>query len=398
MGIHDSFIRSVHVELTSADVTGLLQTINAAGIAISNLNFVGDLTVQFTVNYRHYQKIQSLIEKRGEDMIILSKEGISWLLLRAMQRPVIVCSFCLLMLFAIILPMRVFVVEVDGNERIPDNMILDAAEKAGIGFGASRRYIRSEEIKNKLLDMMPELQWAGVNTYGCTAVISVRERAVEDAGQKPYTASNFVASCDGVVTSSTVTSGTALYSEGQAVKKGQVLISGYSDCGNFVMTERAQGEIFANTRHVLTAVSLCKTGVRSESVEKQVHYSLCFGKKRINLYKGSGISDSSCVKMVKKYYLTLPGDYELPFSLIIEECISYQILAGNSCTADSEKALSDFAMQYVRSSGIARRINEAQETLETNDGLIILKGIYSCNEMIGREQGVQIGDLHGKTD
>ena len=36
-----------------------------------------------------------------------------------------------------------------------------------------------------------------VTTYGCTAVISVRERAVEDAGQKPYTASNFVASCDG---------------------------------------------------------------------------------------------------------------------------------------------------------------------------------------------------------
>jgi hypothetical protein len=102
--------------------------------------------------------------------------------------------------------------------------------------------------------------------------------------------------------------------------------------------------------------------------------------------------------MVKKYYLTLPGDYELPFSLIIEEYIGYQILTGNTCTADSEKALSDFAMQYIRGSGIARRINEAQETLETNDGLIVLKGIYSCNEMIGREQGVQIGDLHGKTD
>lgn len=398
MGIYHSLYRSVCVELTSADVAGSLQAINATGIPISNLNTVDDLTVQFTVSYRHYQKIQSLIEKRGEDMIILSKEGISWLLLRAMQRPVIVCSLCLLMLFAIILPMRVFVVEVDGNERIPDNMILDAAEKAGIGFGASRRHIRSEEIKNKLLDRMPELQWAGINTYGCTAVISVRERAVEDAGQKPYAASNFVASCDGVITSSTVTSGTALCSEGQAVKKGQVMISGYSDCGNLVMTERAQGEIFANTRHMLTAVSLCETGSRIEFVEKQVRYSICIGKKRINLYKGSGISDSSCVRMVKKYDLTLPGDYELPLSLIIEECIDYQILTCNTCTADSENALSDFAKQYIRGSGIARRINEEQETLETNDGLIVLKGIYSCNEMIGREQGVQIGDLHGKTD
>ena len=398
MGIYHSLYRSVCVELTSADVAGSLQAINATGIPISNLNTVDDLTVQFTVGYLYYQKIQSLTERRGERLIILSKMGIAWLLFRAMRRPVAIFSFCLLLLFAMILPTRVLIVKVEGNERIPDNMIMDAAKMAGIEFGASRRHIRSEEIKNKLLDRMPELQWAGVNTYGCTAMISVRERAVEDAGQKPYTASNFVASCDGVITSSTVTSGTALCSEGQAVKKGQVLISGYSDCGNFVMTERAQGEIFANTRHLLTAVSLCETGSRIEFLEKQVRYSICIGKKRINLYKGSGISDSSCVRMVKKYDLTLPGDYELPLSLIIEECIGHQILTCNTCTAYSENALSDFAKQYIRGGGIARRINEEQETLETNDGLLILKGIYSCNEMIGREQGMQIGDLHGKTD
>jgi sporulation protein YqfD len=301
-------------------------------------------------------------------------------------------------LLATILPTRVLIVEVEGNERIPDNMILDAAEYSGIAFGASRRNIRSEKIKNRLLDRLPELQWVGVNTYGCTAVISVRERTDQSVEQKRYAVSNIVASCDGVIISLTATNGTILCNEGQAVKKGQILISGYSDCGNFVMTERAQGEVFANTRHVFTAVSPCETVIRNRSTEKKVYYSLCFGKKRINLYKDSGISDTSCVKMVKKYQLTLPGDYRLPLSLIIEEYVGYQVSVRQTVTTDTERLLSDFSRQYIRGSGIARCINEVQEIFEINNNLIVLNGIYSCNEMIGREQGVQIGDLHGKTD
>ena len=398
MGIYHALIRSVRVELTSADIPGSLQIMNDMEIPVSNLNTTGDLTVQFTIKYRHFQNVQEVAERRGERMIILSKEGVSWLFLRAMQRPMIVLSFCILLMFATILPTRVLIVEVEGNERIPDNMILDAAKSAGVSFGTLRRNIRSEKIKNKLLDMMPELQWAGVNTYGCTAVISVRERAVEKDDQKDYMIGNSVASCDGVITSFTVTSGTALFTEGQAVKKGQILISGYSDCGNYIVSERAQGEIFANTRHVLTAVSACEARVRKESTEKQVRYSLCFGKKRINLYKGSGISDSSCVKMIGKYHLTLPGGYELPLGLIFEEYTCYQISRSNTCTTDVQKALSDFAKQYICSSRIACCINDALETLETNNDLIVLKGVYSCNEMIAREQSVQIGDLHGKTD
>ena len=36
--------------------------------------------------------------------------------------------------------------------------------------------IRSEKVKNSLLQRIPQLQWAGINTDGCVAVISVREK------------------------------------------------------------------------------------------------------------------------------------------------------------------------------------------------------------------------------
>ena len=54
--------------------------------------------------------------------------------------------------------------------------ILERAEYCGVHFGAKAGSVRSEQVKNRLLFEIPELRWAGVNTTGCTAVITVAER------------------------------------------------------------------------------------------------------------------------------------------------------------------------------------------------------------------------------
>jgi hypothetical protein len=61
-----------------------------------------------------------------------------------------------------------------------------------------------------------------------------------------------------------------------------------------------------------------------------VRYSILLGKKRINFYKGSGIYDGSCVKMVSQYHLTLPGDYVLPVTVVKEEPLLAILIATNT--------------------------------------------------------------------
>ena len=46
----------------------------------------------------------------------------------------------------------------------------------------------------------------------------------------------------------------ALCAPGQAVSKGQVLISGYTDCGLCVLSQRAQGEVMAYTGRSFSAL------------------------------------------------------------------------------------------------------------------------------------------------
>ena len=398
MGVFSSLAGSVRLELTSADVAEALQRINEMGIQISNVQTNGDLTVHLTVSRQSLRRIEKMAERKGERVKILAHEGLFWRILAMKRRSVLVCGMMLLLTLSLFLPSRVLFIEVDGNDQVPSHLILEAARNAGIQFGASRRAVRSEKMKNELLGAVPQLQWAGVNTYGCTAVISVRERAELPESPEKYTVSSMVASCDGVVTSYTVTSGSGLCSIGQAVQKVQMLSSGYTDCGGVTTAGRAQGEIFAQTRREMAAVTPSEVMLRTEISGVQTNFSLQIGKKRINFYKGSGISDGSCVKMSTQYHLTLHGGYRLPVTLIKESIVRYEIQPQPVEEERAMELLSGFMRGYLRSQLVALTIVDAEETLQLGDGCWRMDGAYACSEMIGRELGEQIGDLHGKTD
>ena len=396
MGIFRSLAGSARLELTSADVSAALRDINAAKIRVWDVRIVGDLTVQFTASQKSIRFIEKIAERKGERLNVIGRSGLFWPIMGLRNRPVLVLGMAFLFALAIFVPGRVLFVRVEGNAAVPGEMILEAAQDAGIRFGASRRAVRSEKVKNRLLGAMPQLQWAGVNTYGCTAVITVRERAQEQETKEEYPVSSIVASCDGVITSCTVTRGSGLCAVGQAVQKGQVLISGYVDCGQSITVTRSQGEIFALTRHELTVVTPSETMVREELRGQRTYYGFRIGKKRINFVKGSGISDGTCVKMYQEYQLTLPGGHRLPISLVKETVLTYDLKPCERSDAVVKKQLSDFAERYLQDHLVALVVLNAQEELTAEEKRFLFHGYYHCTEMIGRERAEQIGEFHEK--
>jgi hypothetical protein len=233
-------------------------------------------------------------------------------------------------------------------------------------------------MKNMLLDHIPQLQWAGVNTYGCVAVISVRERTEPPATVETHQVSSIVAQRDGVVQSCTVTRGTAMCTVGQAVTKGQILISGFTDCGLCIQADRAEGEILALTNRSLKVITPVNGSVRVSERQSTKKFSLIVGKFRIHFYKDSGILDSTCVKMYSENYMTLPGGFRLPVALAVEERIFCH--TGQSAQKDYSQTLMDFAQRYLQSQMTAGQILRREEQI---DGCQ-LEGQYACLEMIGQ--------------
>lgn len=383
----------IEVELCSADPLGTISAAGKIGIPIYQAQFIDSMNLRFSLPFRQWKRFSSMAAKRGDKVAILTRRGAPFLLHKLFKRPVLVAGVLALLLISLWVPSRVLFVQIEGNDAVPTQLILEKAASCGIEFNASRRKVRSEQVKNALLQSMPELKWAGVNTYGCKAVITVLERDKTDASQKSASVSSIVSSQDAIIDSVTVLQGNALCKPGQAVHAGQMLVSGYQDCGLCIRAVEAKAEIFGYTQRKFTAVFPLQYQIRTNSTAAQKTYSLLIGKNRINFFKSSGISDTSCAKIYAEKYITLPGGWVLPFGVSVETVFSYD--AHSETQEADETWLQAFAKSYLEKQMIAGRICSGKETLQKREDSCLLSGVYSCYEWLCVSQPEESLANHG---
>lgn len=372
---------TAEVILTSADIGSALQQIADHKISVDHIEYLDPLRLKFSVSGKELKRLYALAAGKGDTVELQRRGGIVSALHGLCRRPFIVLGMIGLIFLSCWLPTRVFFVRVEGNDRIPEKEIIQYAEKCGIFFGASRRQVRSEKVKNNLLSSIPQLQWAGINTYGCTAVITVRERNDLSEESPEPSISSIVALRDGVIREMTVLQGNPLCQVGQAVRAGQTLVSPYTDCGICIRATGAKGEIFGETQRQLSSIYPTEYSSRGSQLRIRKKYSIIIGKKRINLFKGSGISGGTCAKIYEEKYLTLPGGFDLPIGIAREVSAEYEVFS-----ASSEKAqaiLPEFAERYLQYTMQAGKILETTFVFSHGEEYSRMDGIFSCYEMIG---------------
>ena len=381
MDIMRFLVGTRRIRLTSADPEQVLRAINTEGITAADIEILDPVTWQFVVNSIDAKKIEALVDRRGEKCESSGTTGFYGILLKTIKRPILVAGLLLLIILSFWLPSKVLFVQVEGCQTVPLRLIIQEAEQCGIYFGASRNAIRSEQVKNKLLSQIPQLQWAGVRTVGCVAVITVTEKKENEEKEKNNGVCSLVAARDGIISEITILRGNGLCKVGQAVKAGQVLISGYTDCGICIQAQRAEGEILAHTKRDLSLLFPTERSVRVKIKDSHEKISLIIGKKVINFSKDSGIIGGSCAKIYEQKYIGLPGGFVLPVSILRERWVEYD------CAADQETQpsvdLHKFAREYVLKQTIAGRIEHTKEQLTPEDGCVQLDAVYDCIENIG---------------
>lgn len=379
------------LELTSADIPGALDALAGNGVEILQIQRVTDLTIRFLINRKYLLTVQSAVQRRGETLREIRRLGIFWKMRMLSRHWLLVAGIIGLVLLTSWLPNRVLFICVEGNTQIPARMILEKAAQCGIVFGADRGAVRSEHMKNALLEAVPELQWAGINTTGCTAVITVRERSQPSQTEADLPGS-MVAVRDGIILEVTAQDGTALVQPGRAVRAGEVLISGYTDCGGVILLSGAKGEVYAQTRHLISAITLPDYMLREEKLGQFEKISLVIGKNRINFYEDSGILDAGCVKMYSEYYLTLPGGFVLPVKLVLEREIRYECVDAETDPQILEGSLREETEAYLLDQMIAGSILSVSSRTEG----CVYSAEYVCREMIGRQIYEEIIEDYGE--
>lgn len=378
---------TAQIRIVSARLEAVLKKLTESGITLLQIEKVDDLTAKIRVKTSDYKETAFLLDKWKESFQLLDQQESALFGRKLFSRMVLIIALVFLLCVSLYLPGKIMFVYVVGNETVPARRIIEEANAKGVCFGAAAADVRSEKVKNALLEAIPELQWIGVNTSGCVATIHVEEKSdTLDSGDTKYGVSSIVASKDGIIETCTVTKGTRLCKEGQAVKEGQTLISGYTDCGIIIKATQADGEVFAQTLRKIDAVLPRDYLVKGSAADVSVNYALRVGKKLINFDNNSGIYDGSCAKIYEEQYMMLPGGFLLPVSLIKETVISYDRSDASAMELDAGNLLESYSESYLLSQMVAGTVKDKTLQITETATCTTLKGQYVCSEMIGRQK------------
>jgi hypothetical protein len=164
--------------------------------------------------------------------------------------------------------------------------------------------------------------------------------------------------------------------------KGQILVSGYTDCGLTLKAGAASAEVVAITKRSVTAKIPNNKIVRKQIIGTQTDYSIQIGKNVVELTSKTGIPEGRCAKIYEIDSLVLPGGFQLPVKLVREKTVSYSLEKTNDTMPENE--IRFLAEKYIRKQMLMGRIlSENYFNVATGD-CYEMNALYICEEMIGK--------------
>lgn len=202
----------------------------------------------------NYEELRPIARKAGVRLKCKKRHGLPFIRKRITARKGLVAGAVVFILTLHVFSLYVWSVQVTGNTEIPTEQIIAQAKELGLSQGALKSRLDYQELQRRLMIAFPDVSWLSVNTQGCTIEIALEERVKSPETEKNETVSNLKASASGQVLKMEVTNGVSQVKVGDAVIKGQLLVSGIAEDetgGTRLM--RSAGRVIAETEKSLVA-------------------------------------------------------------------------------------------------------------------------------------------------
>lgn len=214
------------------------------GITLWN-NRLKDGKIECSILVKDFKFLRSVIRGKGVKVHILKKKGVPFILNRYRKRSGILVGAVLF--FAIIQLMSgyIWIIDVEGNQKVSREKILSACHSVGLDIGIRKDSFYPKLKREELMLRLDGVAWSSLNVEGSRLTVNVTEIKESD---KEKTYSNLKAACDGIIEKMDITSGTSVVSVGQAVKKGDLLVSGIIETTDVTRFVNSRGKVYAKTK------------------------------------------------------------------------------------------------------------------------------------------------------
>ena len=373
---------------------------SSAGLSFWALERVSEFVFQCQVYAAELPALKREAARSQCELELLRRSGLPLLLRRLRRRPVLLLGFPAALLLAFFLNSFVWFIRVEGNERVPSSRILHELEEEGVRFGAWGLGLNSEDLKNRMLNRIPELRWLAVNPSGGVVTVLTAEREPEEPPLEQGGVAHLVATRPGLIRELRVINGFAVKAAGDPVQTGDILISGLMEWTTHTQATRAMGEVYAETyreERIIcpdTALEKVYTG-RTASCK-----TLIFQRIRRKISGNSSIFGTMCDRMIETKAWTLPGGWQLPIQLETETLLEYELRSVALAQPEAEAILTGEARRLTEDAMTAGQIESQSSTIQKKTDSYLCRVNMNCVEMIARTLPVELfgeDDSHGKT-
>ncbi len=342
------------------------------------------VTLEASCLARRYKKLRPLARKTGVRMRVKSKHGVPFFCHRYRARGGVVVGVVLYAVLLQLLSQRIWVVDISGSERVPEEEIRTVVEELGVRKGGRMKELDIASLQIAALQKLPDLVFLTVNPEGCIAHVEVSDRKPAPELTDKTTASNLKAARDGRILRMDVYSGQAVAQVGDAVVEGMLLVSGVVDTKVGPVLRRSSAKILAQTSRTLTVEIPLEETQMLPSGEVIVRPTLELFQFGIPLYTDGPIEEA--YELVEKRHPFVANGLEMPLGLTNRY---YHLLEPTVLRRTEEEAAALAAEQLTSQESeelAGADIQERKLTSRVQDGVYILTAAYTCVEDIGREE------------
>lgn len=379
--IETAFKGALTYEITGIQPEALLNACAAEGVRFSPPEIVDAYTLRLSIPEGERQRLEALVPRcRCEARLLAASGGSENRRLLKRRLPLFLAAVAV-MLTLMASSLFIWEIELVGADDISRGKLLRELEESGVSPGVFWPKMDADAVRGHMLARLPELAWMTVNVRGSKATVLLLERSPRPEIYREDEAADVVAGGTGIVLRVSVLSGRALVQPGQAVLRGETLVSGRMDSlTNEPRFLRARAEVLAETWYEITAVSPAQSKKDDGHGRPLRRFALCIGKTRVNFYGKGGKALDGYDKIIREKTLGVKGLFLLPVRFVEEEYVPYAGSPGGAVSAEE--------LQQRLYEGLAARIEgeilSASFSVSENEGSMRVTMLARCRENIAR--------------
>ncbi len=369
-----------------AHAAGLLNVCLCYGISYTDFRNLADGGISFCVLATTHKRLLSLCREREIPLTSERGRGLPFLLFRYRRRAGLILGVMVALSLVLLSRRFVWDVRVKGNETMSEAEIEAELRACGFGVGSYIPDLSAAELENRVLIASDRISWISIHMEGTVAVVQViehTEKAPAPSQEDLSRPANLVAARDGQIEYLQLYRGQPVVVVGQAVKKGELLVSGiYDSTQSGYRYTRAAGMVMARTTHEFSVKIPLSYEEKVYSDPKRLEIDLRFFDFSMKIYKNSGNDMGACDIIKEEKGLQLFGGVSLPLALEITTAQPYTLKTATRSEGEAlELAYRELDALLLSLSEDAQLLQKNIETTMTED-VLILHCTVSCIEDI----------------